>query len=133
MALKKRQEEETEEEFKDDFEEDEFEDEKERPVAKKPLPKKPQKDEYDEEEEKVEFEEEEPKETRGRPKGTFRKPQVQTANEPMEERFSPYHISQRDGIKDNKTNQSIGEDLMTLLASIKNDLQELKVGLIGDK
>lgn len=126
----KQPEEENEEEFKDDFEDEEFDEEK---ASKKSLKKVVEKDDYDEEEEeeKAEFEEERPK-PKGRPVGSFKKPQTQSS-EQMEEKYSPYHITERIGVKDNKTNTTIGEDVYTILASIKNDLHELKVGLLGEK
>lgn len=117
--------------FSDGFAE-EFEQEEQKPSKKLMPQKKPEKLEYEEDSEEEMEDEEEPKiETRGRPKGTFKKPQIQGQKEVIEERYSPYHILERTGVKDNKTNLPIGEDIYTILASIKNDLHELKVGLLG--
>lgn len=40
--------------------------------------------------------------------------------------FSAYHQPERIGIKNNVSNTSIGEDVYTILADIKNDLEEIK-------
>jgi len=44
--------------------------------------------------------------------------------------YSAYRLPERAGIKNDKTNESIGEDVLTILASIKTDIQELKDGLL---
>lgn len=44
--------------------------------------------------------------------------------------YSAYHLPERAGVKNDKDNQPVGEDVYTILASIKTDLQELKDGLL---
>lgn len=113
-------------EFKDDFE-DEFQDDKPKKPQTKPM--KFEKDEYDEDEE-----EERSSKPRGRPAGSFKKPQnINPNEESANPRYSVYHQPQRDGIKDNKNNLPVGEDILDLICSIKNDLHELKIGLLGEK
>lgn len=131
---KMEEEAEDETEFKDDFA-DEFEEEQK--TTKKPImvqKKQPQKVEFEEEqEEEPEVEEEEPKiESRGRPKGSFKKPQIQGQKEDIEEEYSVYNSPERHGIK-NRRNESVGEDTLTLLALVLNKLRNLEVGLLGEK
>lgn len=135
ISRRQKMEEETQEDepFKDDFA-DEFEQEEQKTAKKPIIQKKPQKDEYDDEqEEETEEDEEAPKiESRGRPKGTFKKPQIQGQKEEIEEEYSVYNSPERHGIK-NRRNESIGEDNLALLCLILNKLRNLEVGLLGEK
>ena len=44
--------------------------------------------------------------------------------------YSAFRLPERVGVVNNKTKEPIGEDVYSILASIKNDLQEIKDGLL---
>lgn len=114
---------EDEEEFEDNFEDEE----EVKEVVKKPF-KKPEKDEYDDnvEEEEDEVEEEEKPKTRGRPMGTFKKSQPQiTSKDQDKDRYSSYHYPERAGIKDDISNESIGETALDFNVKILNYLDRI--------
>jgi len=134
LATKRPSSDDEEEEFEDDFDDEEVQPKKSKPKVVE-----------EESEEDTSFEdddkgyEEEKVETRGRPKGTFRTPQkvqaqkIQQKKEIIEseELYSVYHQIERHGIKNNKTNESIGEDTLNLLCIILNKIHNLEVNLIG--
>ena len=114
--------------FDEDFDDDKFEDEEaEEPKVRGAV--KQEEDEEQEEEKPVRLgrppiKREEPpiREDERQLKQRFAK----SSEEDKKPRFSAYHITERVGVLDNKTEKPIGEDLMVLIADIKNDLDEIK-------
>jgi len=92
-------------------------------------------DEFDEDfpEEEEEVKEEKREERRGRPAkpvpspvSKYKQIPKETPKETPKEKYAAFHIPERAGVVNLETDKPVGEDVLSLLAVILNDLQVIK-------